>query len=177
MLVSSWECVIYANVNVYKLFWPIVIRFSLVTFMEMHRGYSAVCQGSYVPHQHLHTHLKSLEKKLVLSLLIDFVTIIKNTFELTEKWQQDMAYLQYYNIYKKKTDFPDQSFFGKSFLSMRYRPTRGFNNLIEGSAATVLQYSKAFKKERDDYSLKTSYNYPTVQHEKGINFQGPVTPC
>ncbi len=38
----SGECVLYANfVNVYKLLQPILIRFSLVSFMEMHGDYSA----------------------------------------------------------------------------------------------------------------------------------------
>lgn len=38
----SGECVLYANfVNVYKLFQPILIRFSLVSFMEMHSDYTA----------------------------------------------------------------------------------------------------------------------------------------
>lgn len=41
MLALPWECVLYANVNVYKLFRPIVIRFSLIAFMEMHSGYTA----------------------------------------------------------------------------------------------------------------------------------------
>lgn len=38
----SGECVLYANsVNVYKLLQPIFIRFSLVSFMEMHSDYTA----------------------------------------------------------------------------------------------------------------------------------------
>lgn len=38
----SGECLLYANsVNVYKLLQPILIRFSLVSFMEMHSDYTA----------------------------------------------------------------------------------------------------------------------------------------
>lgn len=41
-IAHSRECVLYANfVNVYKLLQPILIRFSLVSFMEMHSDYTA----------------------------------------------------------------------------------------------------------------------------------------
>lgn len=41
-IAHSGECVLYANsVNVYKLLQPILIRFSLVCFMEMHSDYTA----------------------------------------------------------------------------------------------------------------------------------------
>lgn len=42
MVAHSGECVLYANfVNVYKLLQPILIRFSLVCFIEMHSDYTA----------------------------------------------------------------------------------------------------------------------------------------
>lgn len=41
-MAHSGECVLYANsVNVYKLLQPILISFSLASFMEMHSDYTA----------------------------------------------------------------------------------------------------------------------------------------